>query len=135
MHLFKCAQKMLGYCNGLNNRGGQKGGLHPITNIHGCNSCGGQNLGQTQAEHANLIDHERRRPPLFLCISLACSAWLRPRFCPTQLLRPWIYVIGRNPPFCPPRLFSPLQYFDDELFLIAISHDFLQGAPLCSASR
>ena len=47
------------YCNGLNNRGGQKGGLRPITYIHGRNSRGGQNLGQTQAEHANLIDHQR----------------------------------------------------------------------------
>ena len=44
------------YCNGLNNRVGQKGGLHPVTvtYIHGRNSRGGQNLGQTQAEHANL---------------------------------------------------------------------------------
>ena len=58
--LFKqCKKYYERYCKGLNNRGGQKGGLRLITYIHGRNSRGGQNLWQTQAEHANLIDHQR----------------------------------------------------------------------------
>ena len=60
------------YSSGLNNRGGQKGGLHPIAYIHGRHNHGGQNLGQTHAENANEIKHAARGAQTKLVSACSC---------------------------------------------------------------